>query len=505
MRKKVIQNIRMICALALAVALLVPSALAAGSTSTVISDIRANMENFVAHKVSRQVSDRCLETLVTQLFELEDAVKASGSAAGEDVFKVLDETETAIRGRYSTDASVKALIALRTVRDHLSGRGFNAGQTQAPVPQVTSFTDLDPGHWAYKAVMECVNRGAINGTTTPVDGVGTYNPGGKVMLGEFLTVFAKLIAADKIPAYVEGTHWSTPYYEAAILSGLIGPSEYSTEDLTKLLNRQGMAHFMVGIAKLNGETLSSIPDIENVIPDYNEIGASYRSDVLQCYSNGLITGADGNAFYPKGTMTRAEMAMVIARLMNYIDRAEVLIPSQPGGTVIVPDSGYGHYVVTDEGETQGMLRASYATKFNLEALSMVRTGEDEKGVYVIYTAPVLPAELQEDFVFSFNMTLYDKDDNYLQSESNRAELKSGESIKSYFVGRFTDYVSAKDIASARIGVSVQNASHRHVYVLGSSINFYDKTTVTEKYYDGYYEFQTLDINVANEIWKGIGK
>jgi len=500
MSKKAFGTIKPICAFVLIMALLGSSALAVDTPTTAISNIRGTIESFKAYKADRRVSDGYLETLASQLFELEKAVKATGNSASEDVFKVLDEAESAINSRYKTDASVKALTAVSTVRGSLSRQDADVQQAQAPNEVVTSFTDMAESHWAYKAVMECVNRGAINGTTPAVNGVGTFNPNGTVTLGEFLTVFARLVAKDQIPESVPGTHWATPYYEASITAGIITPSEYTHEDLGNPLSRQEMAHIMVNVAIINGETLSSKQNVQNAIPDYNKVKTLYRNDVLKCYSNGLITGKDGGVFDPNGTMTRAEMAMVIARLMNYVDRAPVNINNEGARS-------HGGYVIAAEGITKGMLESKYSREFELQALGACRTGEDAKGVYVTFTAPTLPAELQNDFTVYFIAMVKEQDGtddrgnpiwvNF--ANQINVDLKSGESKTVYFEG-WEGKVTSNQIDRMSITVEVINANDEAMF--NRTIYSNNPTTANAQWYDGRYDLVDFD---SSAVWQGIGK
>ena len=228
----------------------------------------------------------------------------------------------------------------------------SAVETQ--VSLVTSFSDVNSKHWAYNDIMTIVNKGAVAGTTTPVNGVGTYNPEGKVTLGQFLAISTRLVASDKIQ---EGnyTHWATPNYVAAIESNLIRSSDFSStkESLDANISREDMAYILVNIAKANGETLEVKASIQNKIKDFNSISPERQNVVLQAYSNGLLAGDNLGKFNPKDTATRAQIAAVFCRVMNYVERPSVIVDNpgttNPGSTI---NSGY----VSNEGQTVGMLR-----------------------------------------------------------------------------------------------------------------------------------------------------
>lgn len=54
----------------------------------------------------------------------------------------------------------------------------------ATASEVTSFSDLPETHWAYHNVMEMVKSGIFNGTSAPVNGVGTFSPDKYMTRGE---------------------------------------------------------------------------------------------------------------------------------------------------------------------------------------------------------------------------------------------------------------------------------------------------------------------------------
>ena len=219
-------------------------------------------------------------------------------------------------------------------------------QVVAVSQETLTFSDVPTTHWAYPYIMSCVQHGAIAGTTTPVNGIGTFNPGGKVTLSQYITVLTRLIAADKIDSSLAGSgvHWAMPNYSAAIDIGLIYAYEYSSSktDLDKALTREEMAVMLSRAAEINGEPLEILPGIENNIGDLDKVSRDKVTAVKQAYSCGLLAGDNNGNFNPKNTMTRAEMATVVCRLMNYYPRGEVTV-KDPETNV---EESKSEYVVT---------------------------------------------------------------------------------------------------------------------------------------------------------------
>ncbi len=371
-------------------------------------------------------------------------------------------------------------------------------QVEASKQEAWVFSDVTRSDWYYSYVMTCSIYGAISGTTTPVNGVGTFEPNGKVNLGQFLAVLTRLIAADQITGSTDA-HWAEPNYNAATAVGLIYTSEYSctSADLDKSLTREEMAVMLSRAAKINGETLKVLPGIENNIGDLDKISSDKVTAVKQAYSNGLLTGDNNGNFNPKGTMTRAEMATVVCRLMNYYPRGEVTI-KDPDSNV---NESKSEYVVTESAETQGMLRPAVSREYELKALGATRTGEDANGVYVTFTAPQLPSEIANDFTFAFTSRVYKSNGDYF-ADPIRVELKSGETTqKIYFNSYSFSKVTKSEIGSMSIGVYIYANGDVSKHMFTRSIYSDVKGTANATKYSGSLDTATLD---SSAVWAGLG-
>lgn len=193
-----------------------------------------------------------------------------------------------------------------------------------PVSRIV-FKDIPSNHWAYESIMACVQNGAIQGTTAPdEEGKSTFSPDKTVTLGEFLAVVTRLVVPEKIDWKSGSQHWAEPNYLAAVDAGIIIDSDFSNVSnfLNASLSREDMAYILVNTAKVNGEILDIKEGIELWIPDFNTVSVSRQDAVKKAYSNGLLVGinADGD-FAPNSTVSRAQMATIVSRLMKFIPRA----------------------------------------------------------------------------------------------------------------------------------------------------------------------------------------
>lgn len=360
----------------------------------------------------------------------------------------------------------------------------------------TTFSDMPSSHWAYRYVMLMSDKGIIKGTSAPVNGVGTYSPNGKVTVGEFLTIATRLVAKDKIKTNSSFSHWAVPYYKAALEAGLITSDQFTGTPyaLDSPISREDMAVILVEIARVNGETLKITPDIEYNMLDYSSISAEKCGAVKAAYSNGLLTGKSGHLFAPKDNLTRAEVATVFCRVMNYVDREEVVL------TYVGTERG--KYVVTEPVETQNMLRPVYIKGFSKSALNGVRYGVDEKGIYVEVTAPTLPNVINDEFVFDYSFDVYRANGDYF-AEGIWFILKPGETARAHFVSFEETSVTLKMLGDgyAKAGVMIMsNKTNR--YPIFTANCLYPKRGVLQR--SDSMSAEAIDYD-SSHIWKGIGK
>lgn len=372
-------------------------------------------------------------------------------------------------------------------------------QVAAVSQETLTFSDVPTTHWAYPYIMSCVQKGAIVGTGEVVNGIGTFAPNQNVSLGQFLAVLTRLIAPDKIDTSLSGTgvHWAMPNYNAATEIGLIYAYEYSSSDaeLNKLLTREEMAVMLSRAAEINGEPLEILPDIENNIGDLDKVSSDKVTAVKQAYSSGLLFGDNNGNFNPKNTMTRAEMATVVCRLMNYAPRGEVTV-KDPNDKGEVINTQY----VSDEGYTKGMLLPAVSREYELKALGATRTGEDANGVYVIFTAPQLPSEIANDFTINMSADVCKSNGDYF-SDPIKVNLKSGETKKVYFKSYSGGKVTKSEIGSMSIGVYICPNSDNSKYMFTRGIESGYKTTANGKWYNGSADNVNFD---SSAVWSGLG-
>lgn len=420
----------------------------------------------------------------TKLLYIKTIYTNASKEEKEDIQDTLTLFKSTLTGYENTET------VLATLDSILSGV-----ETETPKEEQTSvisFSDIPSTHWAYNDIMTIANKGIITGTATPVNGVGHYDPSGIVTLGQMLAISTRLVASDYLDkAEATSNHWASKNYQAALESGLISKDDFKENQLSNAISREDMAYILVQTAKLNGETLTTTSGIQNNISDYSLISQSRQNVVLQAYSNGLLAGDNYNKFNPHDTATRAQIAAVFCRVMNYVERPSVSVdnPSTP------VSSGY----VSTAGETKGMLLSAYSRQYDLQALQGIRVGSDSKGVFVTFTASQLPTEISKDFTFQFVSDVYKSNGDYF-ADTIRVDLKSGETKKVYFVSYSDTGVSKSDIGTMSVAVMINNTSNKHMLI--HTVDTGSKSKALETWYDGSKESVNFD---SSAIFSGIGK
>ena len=85
--------------------------------------------------------------------------------------------------------------------------------SSAGVIPVTAFSDVPQNYWGYETIMNMTRKGLFTGTTTPVNGVGTFEPAKTMTRAEFITVAVRAIYPYEAQAIsTQGSPWWQGFY-----------------------------------------------------------------------------------------------------------------------------------------------------------------------------------------------------------------------------------------------------------------------------------------------------
>ena len=218
------------------------------------------------------------------IVEIADSTLVSGAASGAIVN---DETKIEIDTK-GYDAEIKDGWTKAAPTGALKGKAYLYGDAvpaEAPLP----FEDVKEADWFYSFVKEMYEAKVINGMTDT-----TFVPAGTLTYGQALKLITVGIGWGEQAA---GDHWASGYLAMAKAKGWLE----GDVDLNAPISR---LQFCQIAAKAKGLTEAG----ENPFKDTAD------ASVLALVKAGVISGMSADTFAPDQTLTRAQIAKIIALL-----------------------------------------------------------------------------------------------------------------------------------------------------------------------------------------------
>ncbi|MBR3555028.1 MAG: S-layer homology domain-containing protein [Oscillospiraceae bacterium] len=179
------------------------------------------------------------------------------------------------------------------------------------LPGEGRFSDVSENEWFYEPVTYLAEKGILCGFED-----GTFRP--KDTLTEAQLV--KLMLKPWMPEEVEepeGSGWWKPYAEFGLREGIL-----TGEDVAGINAEASRLRVALLLARLpllpDSDDYRTAPNLERILPgivDMEEIPEEARDAVILVYAAGLMEGYEDGCFHPERTLTRAEGAAVIQRLL----------------------------------------------------------------------------------------------------------------------------------------------------------------------------------------------
>jgi len=184
-----------------------------------------------------------------------------------------------------------------------------------PAPEKVSFSDVQEGRWYYNVVNTIAAAGWMNGNPD-----GTFDPTGNISISQVLVIAARIHANsfEKEIAPVEGGPWYTQYVNYCVENGIIAEDAFSEEDMTRAATRFEFIEIM-DKAPQPMRTAAMREVADGYIPDLAEAD-EHGEIVYKWYRAGIIDGNDTHAFNGPNTITRAEAASILCRVMVLVER-----------------------------------------------------------------------------------------------------------------------------------------------------------------------------------------
>ena len=179
------------------------------------------------------------------------------------------------------------------------------------------FEDVDESLWYgfnnQKAVSNAYEYGLMKGS-----GDAVFNPGGDVTIAEAIAIAARVhsIYFTGSESFTQGALWYQVYVDYAIENGITGINDFTPRDgspaYTRVATRAEMAYIFSRSLPQNEfneqNIVGSLPDVDS--------NTSYYNSIITLYRAGVLTGSDAQGtFYPDRSISRAEAAAIISRVI----------------------------------------------------------------------------------------------------------------------------------------------------------------------------------------------
>jgi len=179
--------------------------------------------------------------------------------------------------------------------------------TNTTTAYALGYSDVKSNNWAYEAVTEMSNREIVKGYPN-----GSFLPDNTVTYGEFIKM-ALIAATSEDTGNSETGNWAEKYYNNALEL-----QYFTTYDIDKsqLNDKMTRAHMALIISSILGDVkIDNYDGIQKGITDIT-YKTEYEYDITKAYASGILTGYTDNTFRPDKTLSRAEAATVIYRLVD---------------------------------------------------------------------------------------------------------------------------------------------------------------------------------------------
>lgn len=212
----------------------------------------------------------------------------------------------------------RRIVSLLLAAALVCALAFSAGAAQ--------FSDLTSNWaWARDYILRLADLGYMNGYPD-----GTVRPGGEITTAEAIALLARFYPMSEsvakfvhedfgafVSSNVDPTlSWVYDEIETCLAAGILSEKELKGIRLTAPIGKETLAVLLVRALKLTKEASAADP-AALTFDDVNDITREYRGHVVVLVNAGIINGDNHNRFLPKSTVTRAVVAAMMIRSIDY--------------------------------------------------------------------------------------------------------------------------------------------------------------------------------------------
>ncbi len=179
--------------------------------------------------------------------------------------------------------------------------------TAAATAYGMEYSDVKSSHWAYQAVYTMSDKSIIKGYPN-----GSFLPNNTITYGEFIKM-ALIAGTGADTGNAKSGHWASNYYDKALELNYFTANDIPKAQLGSPIPRGDMALIISSI--LGDMDIKNYDEIQQDMKDVT-YQTDHEYDITKSYAAGILTGYTDNTFRPDKTLSRAESATVIHRLVD---------------------------------------------------------------------------------------------------------------------------------------------------------------------------------------------
>ena len=174
--------------------------------------------------------------------------------------------------------------------------------------KLTTFMDVSADFWGYNAIEALAAGGLVSGI-----GGNKFAPNGDITYAQYCQIAARALGLET--GADETGYWAAKAIKSCLEKNIIfNRGDINSKNYDIPMTREAAVSAMYLLVKDNYNVIKM--DITSLdIPDYNQISAEYRSNVLKAYNIGITGGIDSNrTFAPAANLTRAQVCQLFYNL-----------------------------------------------------------------------------------------------------------------------------------------------------------------------------------------------
>ena len=191
-----------------------------------------------------------------------------------------------------------------------------------------TFRDVPASHWAYTAIEKAAGSGMVAGV-----GDGKYAPNGTITGGQLLTMLTRHFCPEDIetdPIVLSQAGHSGRWYSgnlyAALKHGYLDGIDPTEIDLDAPCTREQMVTILYNVADRPATNTSALAQFN----DRGQVAAYAVNGFSWAVSNKVVSGTSNTTLSPRGTATRAQVAVILIRYLENVEGAQ--FPDVDGST-----------------------------------------------------------------------------------------------------------------------------------------------------------------------------